>query len=147
MWRAVCVENLRCLPARGAADPGHAPVTDHTGMAEVGDDDAVARRGRGGAKDVLELQVPVDESFGVHVARAGHDLSDQPSNLDLAHGGAAALSKREQVSAGGKIFEDVEGRAALVSASEGSQIRLDIVRESLGVCRLRRDHLHAQSGF
>lgn len=49
----------------------------------------------------------MDEPLGVHVARAGHDLSDQPSDLDLAHGGAAAFSKREQVSAGGEILEDV----------------------------------------
>lgn len=49
----------------------------------------------------------MDESLGVHVSRAGNDLTDQPSNLELANGGAAALSKREQISAGSEILEDV----------------------------------------
>lgn len=49
----------------------------------------------------------MDKALGVHVSRAGNDLTDQPSNLELANGGVAALSKREQVSAGGEILEDV----------------------------------------
>lgn len=41
------------------------------------------------------------ESLAMHVAGAGHDLTDQPSHLDLAQSRAAALRKREQISTGG----------------------------------------------
>lgn len=97
MWQAsICARRyLRCLPAPGTAHSGRASVADHAGVAEVGDDDPMTRRGSSGAEDVLELQVPVDKSLRVHVARARHDLSDQPSDFDLAHWGALALSKRE----------------------------------------------------